>query len=511
MKLFTIGDSISQGFMSLAAARTDQCYSTLLANILNVKKYNYPTWPKGGHPLNLELLFRKLEKRLGSDISGVFEWPMAFSIISAFLDEVEDYYERGEGSHLVPPQKNFFNNIAVRGFDLAASWMIKPSLCRDHIESSKNKVDNVLGMVDKSLLRTALTVLEAGSQQGPEDPSQLDWLNYHHQKEGVENLVLWLGANNALGTILNLNISQTSPDGTAFKDGDKDISPDKISYEKRSGWNLWHPEDFRVEYNFMFNKVLDIMENNPNGTDYKVFIPTIPIVTIVPLTKSVGGPEDREMVKVKEWRVDSKNPAPSGEKEVPRPTEHRYSYGRYYPFFVYAESFDISMPHLNTMQIMHIDNCIRQYNKIIIETVAAANEKLGKKRFFLVDISSALSDMALKRNNYSPCYEYPSYFDFVYPRVDTRYYGVTKKAKIMSGGLFSLDGVHPTAIGQGLIAWEFLKVMKVAGTFKGDVDKAIDWKALFAADSLRADPISLIGEIYDNMDLKKWVVKMLIK
>ena len=31
MKLFTIGDSVSQGFMSLAAARTDLSYSTLLA------------------------------------------------------------------------------------------------------------------------------------------------------------------------------------------------------------------------------------------------------------------------------------------------------------------------------------------------------------------------------------------------------------------------------------------------------------------------------------------------
>ncbi|MEH2111365.1 MAG: hypothetical protein V7K39_02220 [Nostoc sp.] len=31
MKLFTIDDSISQGFTSLAAARTDLCFSTLIA------------------------------------------------------------------------------------------------------------------------------------------------------------------------------------------------------------------------------------------------------------------------------------------------------------------------------------------------------------------------------------------------------------------------------------------------------------------------------------------------
>ena len=35
---------------------------------------------------------------------------------------------------------------------------------------------------------------------------------------------------------------------------------------------------------------------------------------------------------------------------------------------------------------------------VLIEIVAAANERLKKKRFYLVDISSVLSDMALKRN-----------------------------------------------------------------------------------------------------------------
>ncbi|HEY0658065.1 MAG TPA: hypothetical protein VGD05_06310, partial [Pyrinomonadaceae bacterium] len=37
MKLFTIGDSVSQGFMSLAAARTDNAYSTLIARQIGLK------------------------------------------------------------------------------------------------------------------------------------------------------------------------------------------------------------------------------------------------------------------------------------------------------------------------------------------------------------------------------------------------------------------------------------------------------------------------------------------
>jgi lysophospholipase L1-like esterase len=150
---------------------------------------------------------------------------------------------------------------------------------------------------------------------------------------------------------------------------------------------------------------------------------------------------------------------------------------------------------------------IRKYNRIIQELVAEANEKLNKKRFYLVDISKALSDMALKRNNYNPPYVYPEFFKYSYPKVDTRYYGTTRDAVINSGGLFSLDGVHPTAIGQGLIALEFLKVMKIAGSYAGNVNEAIDWQKIFTADNLYSKPIGLLGEIYDNIEFKKWAFK----
>lgn len=43
MKLFTLGDSISQGFMSGAAAQTDLAYSTLIARCMGLEgEYEYP-------------------------------------------------------------------------------------------------------------------------------------------------------------------------------------------------------------------------------------------------------------------------------------------------------------------------------------------------------------------------------------------------------------------------------------------------------------------------------------
>jgi hypothetical protein len=503
MKLFTIGDSISQGFMSGAAARTDQSYSTLLSKILNAQGYCFPDWQKGGQPVNIETAFRRLEKRLGANIAGPFEWPIAFNIINHYLDEVEDYYERGEG-WATKFTGNPYHNVAVRGFDISSPWMINPELCRRYINTSPGAKDNRWGLTDESFLRTAVRVLEPGSEGKLPNPTQLDWLNYHHQEEGVENLIIWLGANNALGTVTSLKINQTSIDGTAFSNGPQSVDFDE---RRKKDWNLWHPEDFRVEYQYLMDQVVDIMEKGSHN--YKIFIGTVPLVTIVPLIKGVGGPQDRTEIKVTEWYVDQDNPAPTRKSQLAAPQELTPSYAKYYPYFAFADNFDMSLPHLNLTQALHVDNTIRQFNRIIQEIVAAANEKIGASRIYLVDISAALSKMALKRNNYAPVYEFPSFFDFAYPKVDTRYYSTTREGEIKAGGLFSLDGVHPSAVGQGLIAYEFLKVMKKAGSFTGVVENALDWATIFKSDDLLSNPIKLMSEIYDNIDLKKWLFKII--
>ncbi len=507
MKLLTIGDSISQGFMSGAAARTDQCYSTLLAEILADKKYNYPTWPMDGLPVNIESIFRRLEKRFGSDIKGIIEWPLAVNSINNYLDDVEDYYERGDGGIDKPFKNNIYNNLSVRGFDAASPWLIKPTLCREHIEKSPNKKDNWFGVVDESLLRTAQKVLEGDNKKSsPKDFTQLDWLQCHHKNEGVENLILWLGANNALGTVLNLSIKQTSNDGQRFNGG-----PEKVLFEERlkEDWNLWHPEDFRKEYEYTLNKVFDILQDNPKAIDYKVFVATIPLVTICPLIKAVGEQSDRIDTEVIEWEVNPNNPAPMSSADLSEPEKHTYSYGKYYPYFAFADSFELSLPHLKYNDVLHIDNCIRKYNRIIQETVATLNQKMGKPTFYLVDIGSALSKMAVKRNNYMPTYEFPEYFKYAYPKVDTKFFSTNRKGDITAGGIFSLDGVHPTAIGQGLIAYEFLKVFEKAGSFNGNIDDAFDWHKIFKSDTLYSQPISLLSEIYDNIEFKKWLIEKL--
>jgi lysophospholipase L1-like esterase len=503
VKLFTIGDSISQGFMSGAAAKTDQCYSTLLSKLLQCENYSYPKWEKGGLPLDLETVFRRLEEKLKTDISGPLEWMRAVSIINKYLNEVENYYERGGGSLSRSIQNDAYHNVSVRGFDISNSWQLTQDMCKEQVDKSEKNGDNFFGVVNEALHRTAYKVLGSGDSKN-RDRTQLGWLKYHHETEGVENLILWLGANNALGTVTNLKINQTSPDGTAFSKG-----PEKVSYQERldKDWNLWHPEDFRAEYKFMLRKVIDIMEKSPKKGDYKVFIGTIPLVTVCPLIKAVES-YGRNDIKVEEWIVNPSNPAPTDIDQLSDAKAAPVSYGKYYPYFLFEDTFDITLRHLNQRDVLHIDNCIRKYNRIIQEIVVEANQEVKAKRFYLVDLATALNKMALKRNHYDPSYEFPDYFKYSHPRIDSRYYGVTRDWVIKAGGLFSLDGVHPTAIGQGLIAYEFLKVMKIAGVH---TEKDIDWKEIFKSDTLYSSPIGLLGEIYDNAEFKEWIYKRIYK
>jgi hypothetical protein len=99
------------------------------------------------------------------------------------------------------------------------------------IDAAK-KGDGIYAMPNESLARTALKVLNPSLNPGHNDKSQLDWLKYHAQGEGVENVIVWLGANNALGTILDLSIRYTPGDGSTVG----------LPRESLLGWNLWHPK-----------------------------------------------------------------------------------------------------------------------------------------------------------------------------------------------------------------------------------------------------------------------------
>ncbi|MEH1794976.1 MULTISPECIES: hypothetical protein [unclassified Nostoc] len=490
MKLFTIGDSISQGFMSLAAARTDLCFSTLIAKSMGLQvgaNYLYPEWLAGGLPANIEKILRRLEKKYGSDINAL-DWLTILPTLESVLDEAEDYYERQGGSaeKRYPGGIEFFHNVAIQGFDIADSWMITPNVCKYQIELSNKKGEgkpDFLGLPNAAFYRTALKVLNPSLNPIFDDFSQLDWLKHHTTAPGgVENLILWLGANNALGTVIGLEINPTPNDPNQIL---QEPSQDPKSFrEVREQWNLWHPKDFEAEYQQFLDRVDAIMKNNSNP-DWNVFIGTVPFVTIAPLAKGVGSTTAIDV-----------------------PGEEKPSiYYKYYTYFPFEEDTvkETGTLYLTLQDALYIDDCIRTYNQVIKELVKSKNSQYSQPRYHIVDLANALQQIAFKRNAGDVQYKFPEYFNFVYPQVNTKYYHADTIGRLRQGGLFSLDGIHPSAIGQGLIAYEFLKEMEKVGVVNST---DLDWKSIFSSDQLYSEPITLMHEFYDNKEFAETIIKL---
>ncbi|APE04798.1 hypothetical protein BM528_02615 [Alteromonas sp. RW2A1] len=479
-KIFTIGDSISQGFMSGSAANTRLSYSTLLAEALGETNYRYYRWDERYKTkIDLERIFRALERKFGSNIRGL-EWLNAFSVINGVLDQAEDYYERGEGMPGLPVGSPFdstgFHNVAVEGMDVGDAFMVTPQSCLDAIAKGDASGDGYLHAVGNPFSRNAYRILNPLGDKGMAEFGNftaVDWLKRCAKEEGVENLFLWLGANNALGTVLSLSIQQTPNDPERVL---------KASREERSKWNLWHPNDFKAEYTALLDKVVDAMQENKEA-DWKVFVGTVPLVTIAPIAKGMG-----------EKRVIT---------DPSRP-EKKALYYEFYSYFPLSDSAAKDCgKYLPFRDALFIDKTIVEFNRIITTLVAKKNKDLGREHFHIVDIGRDLTDMAWKRNFGEPSYPFPEALQFIYPPIDTKYYDTSPDGDIASGGIFSLDGVHPTAIGQGIIAEEFLKAVKEARPEENV--KSLDWQKIIASDSLRAKPITLMRELYEHDKLVKFI------
>lgn len=519
LKLLTIGDSISQGFMSLAAARTDLSYSTIVAREMNwIEDYQFPRWDKGGHPMNLELLFRKLMKRIGNkwEVWNPVEAAKIFNTVNDLLEEIEDYYESGVGRYdsdytFLNKSPDFFHNIAVRGFNISDAWSMSQDLSSHMISKAKGTGTNdKLTGPSASFFRTAARVLNAKPLHKPEFNTftAIDWIKYHSDNAGVENIFLWLGANNVLGAVTEMRISQTSGNLPLLPKIDSSITDDtlrkslyalyEVQYNK---YNLWHVDDFSREYDQLLNYVEDSLDSSK--ADTKIFVATIPFVTIIPLARGMG----------KEFEINNRR---------------YFEYYTYFPFDDEKLADFPQLPVLRLSEVLFIEQSIKDYNDAIKELVREHNKKLNKERFYVVDISTAFEQLAFRRNNGVPPYPLPAYINNRYPKPDTRYYErhPTQGSK---GGLFSLDGVHPTAIGQGLLAYEFMKTMLAAGvkgisTEKGlttdntvtntsalnysetDVPK-IDWERIYKDDLLYNQPIPLVSDMFKHDALKRLVLR----
>ncbi|MEM1037453.1 MAG: hypothetical protein AAGI14_11910 [Pseudomonadota bacterium] len=504
MKLFTIGDSISQGFMSGAAARTDLSYSTLIAKSLGLNPgtdpqkhdYLYPEWPMDGLPVNLEALARKLKSNIGDKID-FWDWPRFLNTVRRYIDSVEDYYERGDGRITKPfGTASTFNNMAIQGYDVADTWLVTPKLCRQFIEKANEKEggDEFGSLPSAFFYRTALNVLNPQRDPDTEDWTVLDWLEHHVENEGVENVIVWLGANNALGTITRLEVKATN-DNRVLKGKVKPVreimESDISDYEKRrlraENFNLWSPQDFAWEFGEFMARLSAIMAKNKHN-NWNVFLATVPAITIAPLAKGVGGAiyADDPFDIINHVEV----PGIDGAIE-----SVQAKYFKHYTYFLFDADFAQKNDcKLTFSQVYAIDKYISSYRDTIKAIAKAYNHDQDRERYHVVDTCEALLKAAFKRNDRGPTYEWPDEVLTKFPMIDTRFHHATSRGNLEQGGIFSMDGIHPSALGQGLIAHEFIKTMKQVLP-EGEIQEEIDWDAIYKSDNLFISPISLMESI----------------
>ena len=224
-RLVTIGDSLTHGFMSGAISRTDRSWPALVARELGLGAgFRYPTYEPadgpGGLPIDIERLVRGLGDRVGNRVDwhemvGALRWARRH------LDRIEDYWERGDGTK-VPTTPGPYHNLAVYGADLLDVLMLDADIVADRFAKEPPNDSFLVPRVDRDNDRAwrvvlescrdrggvARTVVEAAGAMGEEGVTRApgDGGTSH----GIETLVVVLGANHALGSVVRLNPKWTS-------------------------------------------------------------------------------------------------------------------------------------------------------------------------------------------------------------------------------------------------------------------------------------------------------------
>jgi lysophospholipase L1-like esterase len=399
-KLVAIGDSITQGFQSLAITYTDLSYPALIAERmgLDLDSFRLPTfYGCGGLPCSLEWLARRLEDKYGADLSA-FDWLRSLHTIPSLLDDVEDYWERGKGSR--PAKDVDYHNLAVWGFEVADAYNIHPGLCRERMSGPK---DNWFALPSEPRLRTAYRVLNPAQTETRLEDTQIEIAKRIGREDGgIDHLIVALGANNCLGTVVQLKVKET-----------EDTPPRPCS-----DFTLWSEQAFRADYTQLAEKVDQIGAAN-------VYVATVPHVTIPPITRGVN-------------------------KNCAVLVEGKKYFDYYTRFFIRDKAFDAGKdPHLTSTQAEMIDHRIDEYNRIIVE-------QARQRGWTVVDLCQVLDDLAVRRNHGTSRYDLPAPLS----DLSIRFFEIHPNGTVKNGGLISLDGVHPTACGYGIVAQEFINAIR---------------------------------------------------
>jgi len=471
-RLVTIGDSLTQGFQSGAIFNTDISYPRMIAWEMGWDQYfRYPTYKGyGGLPLNLEWMIRNLEQKFGDTIDNIWEIANAAFEISQLMDNVENYWERGAGNDLAESSKlarqrqqrrGINHNLAVYGWRIQDIHRKNADTCEKVIQTDIVNNDWLFPMVQAANERAALRVLDSARNDNRQALTPLQaadalgkegtWEDSAGDGDGIETLIIFIGANNVLGSIFELDVKWST----------------KV-YEQKDKFTVWDPDHFKKELDEVVKQVRQIRARH-------VIIATVPHVTIAPIARGVAN-------KV-------------------RPGS------RYFPYYtrpwISDNDFDAKDdPNITEQEARAIDSAIDQYNYDIAKAVEASRQ--DGLDWYIFDVAGLLDRLAARRyfddvqarpDWWNP-YELPAELQALSPVPDARFFRSDSSGRT-SGGLFSLDGMHPTTIGYAILAQEFINIMQHHAGVKffygdGKTERTqpvrVDFRHWIALDTLVSDP-----------------------
>lgn len=442
-QLVTVGDSLTHGMSSAAVFRTDLSWPVQVARALGGRPLAVPRYggPLNGLPLNLERLLGRLQERFGDSVNPLefIQLPLA---LHRLADENEDYWERGQGAE--PPRTDIqYENVGIYGWDLRDALSYTAGRAAARIGGGSSNDDFLGAKPDNDNDIAALSVLAPFGVTA----TQLGAAARHGRNGGIDTLVVALGANNALRTVVDKEVNWT---GAGYDDLDR-----------KSAYNVWRPVHFAAEYGELVRSLLPI----PAA---RVILATVPHVTIAPIAKGVN-PQDPG----RKWRTGSRffpyYIDPWIEDRDFRPTKHR---------------------HLTHQQARAIDSAIDQYNETIVEAVRHARRQ--GRNWLLFDLCGILDGLAHRRYVMDPAaQERNEWVPYELPEpiadLDTRFF-ISDRTGRLQGGLFGLDAVHPTTSGYAVIAQALLDLLRTDG-----VDSTpLDFAAIRQQDTLNSQPPPLL-------------------
>ena len=445
-KLVALGDSMVQGAKNLAVANTDLSFPALVARCLGAPEFETPDLSgSGGLPFNLEWLARRLEAEYGPHIHG-FEWLGASVRLARAVDEVEDYWERGPGAQPAPDA--LYHNLGVWSFQVCDAYTTTPLACDAGIGRDK---DEWIEPPSHGRLRIARRVLNPACLDPRQGDTQLGAAKRIAARDGgIAHLIASIGGNNCLRAVWDLEIRETGP----------------TSPGPGTAHTLWTEAAFAEEYGRFAAELAGV------GADH-VYIGTVPHVSGLPLSRGImrGG-----------------GPLPPG----------RTYFDLYTRAWIAEERFkERRDPHLTGDEMQRIDARIDAYN-VIIRAEAAA------RGFDVVDVAALIDALDWHRHHGAPPFPLPPPI----ADLDTRFLEIDESGARRTGGLLSLDGMHPTTCGDGLVAQAFVDAIRAHEPAIGDVDfdelRSLDTLVSAAPRTLH-DVYGMLAALERHLHLSRWL------